>query len=105
MNESSVKPAGKGTAIASLVCGICAIVCCCNGIVAIPALICGIISLVQTKNAGQKANGMAIAGVIIGAILVVLYIISLVITFTNPEYQSFMKAFSDPQALQELMNK
>lgn len=78
------KPAGKGCGIASLVCGIISVVCC--SYLSIPAIICGIISLVQSKNSGSKANGLAIAGLILGGIAVIIWIASIWFS-TTPAYQ------------------
>ena len=79
------KPAGKGTGIASLVCGIISVVCCCSYL-CIPAIVCGIISVVQSNKAGSKINGLAIAGLILGGIALIFLIASLWL-YTTPEYQ------------------
>jgi len=72
------KPAGKGNGIASLVCGIISCLCC--SFLCIPAIICGIISIVQTKNAGSKVSGLAIAGLILGVIAIAIWIYNIVVT-------------------------
>lgn len=66
---------GKGFAITSMVCGIVSIVCCCATglavILAILALVFGIIAIVKK----YPAKGMAIAGVVTGAVGVLAAII------------------------------
>lgn len=66
---------GNGVAIASLVCGILGLVaCCCSPIINLPisiaALVCGIMG-VKSQN-----KGMAIAGIVLGAVGIVLGIVS-----------------------------
>jgi len=62
----------NGTAVASMVCGICSILmlaACWLGILtAIPAVVCGHLSLGQLRNSGypQQGKGMAIAGLATG---------------------------------------
>ena len=67
-------------AIISLVCGIVSIVsCCCWGINIIPAaaaIVTGIIS----KKKNESGSGMALAGIIMGAVAILLGIISLVLS-------------------------
>lgn len=75
----------KGFAITSLVLGIISLLCCCIGILwplAIVAIIFGVISLVQKKG----GKGMAIGGIITGAVsfvLSLLMFISIVATFNT----------------------
>lgn len=71
-------PATNGLAIASMVCGILALVffCFCGGIfLGIPAVICGHLSLNQLKNPEnrQTGRGMAIAGLICGYASIVIF--------------------------------
>lgn len=77
---------GRGNAIASLVFGIIAIVCCCTFYFAILGLIFGIVGLALAGSAGNKGyrGGMRTAGkvlslisVIIGAIMAVIVLIIL----------------------------
>ena len=77
MNQPT-KGTGKGAGIASLICGIIALVGCCGAwYVGIPcgiaAVICGII---QCKK--KQSKGLAIAGIICGAIGIVLSIVILI---------------------------
>ncbi len=89
---------GKGLAIASLVCGICALVfmCCCTYIgiaLGIAAIICGALS----KNDEGKKSGMAIAGIICGAAAIVICIVCIVFVLAvgggnnNALYEQLMK--------------
>lgn len=68
----------KGLSIASMICGIVAIVCCCLGwfslIVAIAAVVLGIISIVKDA----EGKGMAIAGIITGGIGLILALIMVI---------------------------
>lgn len=64
-----------GFSIASMVCGILSIVCCClsviSGIFALAAIVLGIISLYNKYD----GRGMAIAGIVLGAVFLVFYIL------------------------------
>jgi len=65
---ASPKPPMSGTAVASLVLGVCAIVIFCSGpLFGIPAIICGHVSLSHLKRFPQKGGkGLAIAGLFLG---------------------------------------
>ena len=65
-------PGTNGMSIAALVCGLTGFLC---GITAILAIIFGFIGLSQTKQRGQNGRGMAIAGIILGALWVVAVIV------------------------------
>ena len=70
----------KGFAIASLVCGILSVTCCCGGwLPSILAVIFGIIS----KNRKKENNGMALAGIILGAIGIIFGIILIILAATG----------------------
>ncbi|MBQ8538107.1 MAG: DUF4190 domain-containing protein [Ruminococcus sp.] len=70
------KDDSKGMAIASLVCGILSVTCCCGGwLPSILAIIFGVIS----KNRKKDNNSMALVGIILGAIGVVFSIASIII--------------------------
>ena len=69
-------PRRNGLAVAALCCGIGQIL---IGILAgIPALILGIIALNQIKARGEGGRGMAIAGIILGAIGILGFIIIII---------------------------
>jgi hypothetical protein len=74
------KPAGtNGKAIAAMVTSIAGLFFC--GLPSIAGLILGVIAMRETKRTGQEGHGMALAGVIVGALAVVgwiLYVIVLV---------------------------
>ena len=61
----------NGLAIAALVCGIAAFA---TGITGIPAVICGHLARRQIRRTGEQGDGMAIAGLILGYVSVVLFI-------------------------------
>lgn len=78
---------GKGLAIASMVCGIASLVICCffvyGGLaLAIVGLVLGIIALVKKT----PARGMAIAGIVTGAITLILAIVVLIIGVAGLTY-------------------
>lgn len=68
----------NGMAIAALVCGICGFLCVLPGIVGV---ILGFVSLPQIKRSGQSGRGLAIAGIVAGALWIICFI--LLIAFAN----------------------
>ena len=69
-----------GLAIASMVLGICSIVFCCGGApFAIPSLIMGIIAIKQANRGEAGGKGMAVAGVVMSAIILVLTLIVILV--------------------------
>ena len=66
----------SGMAIAAMVCGICGFLCLVPGLVGI---ILGAISLPQMKRSGQNGRGMAIAGIVVGALWIVLFVVLIII--------------------------
>ncbi|CAM3952068.1 DUF4190 domain-containing protein [Tsukamurella ocularis] len=78
------KPGTNGLAIASLVCGILAIpLACLIGLFSIPlpiaAIITGVMGMKQTKQTGQQGYGMALAGTILGGVVLVLVVVLVII--------------------------
>ena len=75
--QADYAPTGgkKGFAIASMICGILALLCCCSGFgdfaLAIAAIVLGIIALVKAFD----GRGMALTGVITGAVGLILALI------------------------------
>ena len=65
------QPKKSGMAIASLVCSLAGILLC--GIPAVLGVIFGFIGLSQTKNGAREGRGMAVAGLIIGILVVLLW--------------------------------
>ncbi len=63
-------------AIASLVCGIAQFA---AGLTFIPAIICGHLARSQIRRTGEQGDGMALAGLILGYIGAVLFVIVVVI--------------------------
>jgi len=83
-----VKPASTGNgnqgfAIASMVCGIISILCCCCSglgfITAVAALVLGIIAV----NKQYDGKGMAIAGIVCGGIGLLIFILAMISRFTT----------------------
>lgn len=63
----------NGLAIAALVLGLVSFATC--GLTAIPAIICGHLALGQIKRTGEQGQGMAMAGLIIGWAMSVLWLL------------------------------
>jgi Domain of unknown function (DUF4190) len=68
-----VTPPTSGTAVASLVCGILGFLVgwCLLGVPSIIAVLCGHVALNETRDNRKSGKGMAIAGLILGYLLVV----------------------------------
>jgi hypothetical protein len=79
------KPLGtNGKAIAALVTAIAGVVLC--GLPSIAGIILGIIAMRETKRTGQDGYGLALAGLIIGSlvvVLVVLYVVFMVVIMAS----------------------
>src|SRR5260370_36346625 len=69
----------NGMAIASLVCSVVGAFLC--GIGSIVGIVLGVIALNQIKQTGQGGRGMALAGIIVGAVALVAGLIWVVIYF------------------------
>jgi Domain of unknown function (DUF4190) len=67
----------NGLAIAAMICGICGFACLVPGLVGI---VLGIVSLPQIKRNGQSGRGMAIAGIVLGALWIVVTVVVFVVT-------------------------
>ena len=69
-----LKPPGtNGKAIAALVCSLSGLVFC--GLPSIAGIILGIVAMRETKRTGQDGFGLAVAGLAIGAVIVVLMLL------------------------------
>jgi hypothetical protein len=66
----------NGMAIAAMVCGICGFACLVPGLVGI---VLGIIALPQIKRSGQAGRGMAITGIVMGALWIVVFVLLIVL--------------------------
>ena len=76
------KPGTNGLAIASLVTGILG----CCGPLAIAAIVLGIVARGQIKQSGQQGEGLAIAGIICGALWLVVSILLVATGNSSFEY-------------------
>ena len=85
----------KTLSIVSLVCGIVGLLfscCCCLGLIGdIAAIVTGI--LAKKKNCGGQ--GMALAGIIIGAVGIVIYIITVIINIVTGSSEAFTNSFME----------
>lgn len=87
----------SGMAIASMICGILSILCCCawyiSLILAGVAIVLGIVN--NTKHMGGK--GMAIAGIVtgsVGIVLVVAFLLLMVLGMTSSEFSDILSNYS-----------
>ena len=89
-----VDPKYRGLSIASMVCGICSLVMCCTGILAIPAGALGILFAMLTRKKEQRMNNMCVAGIwlsCVGLALGIFITISSIVTvFTDPSYMNML---------------
>ena len=76
------------------VCGICSLVMCCTGILAIPAGALGILFAMLTRKKEQRMNNMCVAGIwlsCVGLALGIFITISSIVTvFTDPSYMNML---------------
>lgn len=88
----------SGLAIASLVCGILALISCyIHGLFGIPAVICGHMAMRKTRPGMQPARGgrgLAIAGLIcgyIGIVIQLFFVVVIVAAFSSGEFRDAME--------------
>ncbi|HRB03822.1 MAG TPA: DUF4190 domain-containing protein [Ilumatobacteraceae bacterium] len=81
---SGQQPSTSGMAIASLVCSLVGVVVC--GIPAVLGVIFGFIGLSQTKGGARNGRGMAIAGVVVGIAVVLLWGALFVAIAVDPDH-------------------
>ncbi|GFI15450.1 MAG: zinc-ribbon domain-containing protein [Lachnospiraceae bacterium] len=83
-----------GFAIASLVCGICSLLCCCltlfSAVLAVAAVVLGIITICFKYD----GKGMAIAGIITGGFAVMIAIVAMIASGTSA-YRTFLNELTD----------
>lgn len=95
-NQEMEKQGGGniGFAIASLVCGICSLLCCCltlfSAVLAVAAIVLGIITICFKYD----GKGMAIAGIITGGFAVVIAIFAMIASGTSA-YREFINELAD----------
>lgn len=86
---------GKGFGIASLVCGILALITCCLWCTCIPlAVVSIVLGILQIKKGSGVGKGMAIAGIICAAVGLVLFI-ALTVWGNYLESSGFMDQYYD----------
>jgi Domain of unknown function (DUF4190) len=74
------KTGNNGLAIAAMICGICGFLCLIPGVVGI---ILGAAALPRIKRSQQSGRGMAIAGIVVGSLWIVAFILLLIIGHDN----------------------
>ena len=81
-------------AVWSMITGIAALLCC-QGYLGILSIILGAVALSRLKNnPRQQGSGFAIAGIVLGAIALLMFIIGLIIMFSYPQWmQNLPNAF------------
>ena len=79
-NDAPAGNGGDGNAVASLVTGILGVICC--G----PCAVAAIILSITAKNKGTAKGGMATAGLILGIIGVIIWILGIIYYAINPNY-------------------
>lgn len=105
-------PVSQGLAVASLICGIVSIVCCCcPGLPLIVSVVAIILACLDRAKAGHF-RGMAIAGLVIGivgAVYAVITLVDLIATLNNPAFNELLTAYmeaietGDMSKLEELL--
>lgn len=80
----------KGFAIASMVCGILSILCCCSGWLGVILSIVAIVFGVLTIKNEYGGRSMAIAGIITGGIGILFFVILMVVGLTSGEVSDLM---------------
>ncbi|WP_051451413.1 DUF4190 domain-containing protein [Actinospica robiniae] len=73
-------PGTNGLAVAAMVCGLCGFLCLIPGIVGV---ILGAVSLPQIKRSGQSGRGMAITGIVAGAVWIIGFVLLIVLSHTG----------------------
>ena len=79
MNNMNQGPKTNGLAIGGFICSLVGMLCCFIPMIGIVGLILSIVGINKIKTSGEKGKGLAIAGIILGAIAVALYVILLLI--------------------------
>lgn len=79
MNNVNQGPKTNGLAIGGFICSLVGMLCCFIPMIGIVGLVLSIVGLNKIKTTGEKGKGLAIAGIVLGAIAVALYVILLII--------------------------
>jgi len=97
----STPPTTSGLAITSLVLGVCGLI---LFITAIPAVICGHIACSNIKNSkgAQKGRGLAIAGLVLGYIIVAIIPVGLMAAMAIPAFQKVRSASQEKAIINNL---
>lgn len=70
-------PPQSGLAIAAMIVSLCGLVTC--GLSGVVGLILGIVALQQVRRTGARGRGMAITGIVVGAVFTVLFVLFVVL--------------------------
>ena len=60
---------------------------CCCGIPSVLGVVLGMVAMKQTKRTGQEGYGLALAGVIIGAVGLVVFLVFWILIIVNPNHE------------------
>jgi hypothetical protein len=94
----TTKPGNSGLATAAFVSSLVGLVMCCLWVPSIAGVVLGIVALNDIKKTGKDGRGMALAGIIIGAVGLVLGIVVIVIGALAPDDTSSTNSTYDPYA-------
>ena len=102
-NGSAPTPDGpKGKAIASMVCGICAVVlgCCISGWLGLILGVIAIVLAVMVMKGNEAGRGMAVAGLVCGIVGALLGVVGIIIAlFIGESLKEWAEALKDAGAL------
>jgi hypothetical protein len=79
-------PGTNGIAIAALITSLAGLLCC--GLPSIAGVILGIIAMQETRRTGQDGHGLALAGVIVGGLIVGLVVVCVFVGVVRPAASS-----------------
>lgn len=88
-NRTAGEKSGMGFGIASMVLGIISLLCFCTCINIVPAILAIVFGIIQIMSYEQK--GMAIAGIVTGALSICLLISCYALAFSNASFVNMME--------------
>jgi hypothetical protein len=75
-------------AIWAMIAGICSLLCCCGWFIVPPtAIVLGAVALARLKSHPElTGHGFAIAGLVLGILALLVYLVATILVLSNPEY-------------------